>query len=245
MAQIPYRHDGKVALVTGSGPGIGSAMAIELGRCGAKVVVDYANSRKSADKLVEEIKALGTDAIALRANIRNVPEISKLMDKSVAHFGGLDIFCSNTGVVSFQNLRDVTERFDRDFSLNTRGQFFVARKAYCHLNTGWRKILMSSNTVKAPNVPQHAVHSGSKGAINSFVRVMAKYCGHKKITANAVAPDGTVTDMFRDVAQHYISNGDTYEQLKQVAARASPLTRNGYPVDMARAVCFLESDKVE
>lgn len=106
---IPYRLDGKVALVTGSGRGIGAAMAIELGRCGANVIVNYANSRDSAEKLVDEIKALGTDAIALKANIRNVPEIVKLMDEAVAHFGGLDIVCSNAGVVSFQHLGDVTE----------------------------------------------------------------------------------------------------------------------------------------
>lgn len=119
---IPYRLDGKVALVTGSGRGIGAAMAIELGRCGAKVIVNYANSHDSAEKLVNEIKALGTDAIALKANIRNVPEIVKLMDEAVAHFGGLDIVCSNAGVVSFQHLGDVTEvhsLFSRPFFLTS------------------------------------------------------------------------------------------------------------------------------
>lgn len=109
VPHIPYRLDDKVALVTGSGRGIGAAMAIELGRCGAKVIVNYANSRDPAEKLVNEIKALGTDAIALKANIRNVPEIVKLMDEAVAYFGGLDIVCSNAGVVSFQHLGDVTE----------------------------------------------------------------------------------------------------------------------------------------
>ncbi|KAL4887520.1 hypothetical protein BJY04DRAFT_204410 [Aspergillus karnatakaensis] len=245
---IPYRLDGKVALVTGSGRGIGSAMAVELGRCGAKVVVNYANSRESAENLVEEIRALGTEAIALQANMRNVPEITKLMDDTIAHFGGLDIVCSNAGVVSFQHLGDVTEEeFDRVFSLNTRGQFFVAREAYRHLNPGGRIILMSSNTAKDFSVPRHAVYSGSKGAIDSFVRVIAKDCGEKKITVNAIAPGGTISDMFRDVAQHYIPNGDKYsdEELKDMAAHASPLIRNGYPVDMARVVCFLASDEGE
>ncbi|KAL4784956.1 hypothetical protein BJX76DRAFT_356562 [Aspergillus varians] len=245
---IPYRLDGKVALVTGSGRGIGAAMAIELGRCGAKVVVNYANSRAPAEKLVEEIKALGTDAIALQADIRNVPETVKLMDEAVAHYGGLDIVCSNAGVVSFQHLGDVTEEeFDRVFSLNTRGQFFVAREAYRHLNPGGRIILMSSNTTKEFSVPRHSIYSGSKGAIESFVRVMAKDCGHKQITVNAVAPGGTVTDMFHDVAQHYIPNGEKYsaEQLKDMAAHASPLVRNGYPVDIARVVCFLASSEAE
>lgn len=112
------------------------------------------------------------------------------------------------------------EEFDRVFSLNTRGQFFVAREAYRHLNEGGRIILMSSNTAKDFSVPKHSLYSGSKGAIDSFVRVFAKDCGHKKITVNAVAPGGTVTDMFNEVSQHYIPNGEKYtaEERQQVSS---------------------------
>lgn len=218
---IPYRLDGKVALVTGSGRGIGAAMAIELGRLGAKVVVNYANAGDSAEKVVTQIKGFGTDAVAFKADVRQVPQTVKLMDDAVAHFGGLDIVCSNSGVVSFGHLGDVTEEeFDRVFSLNTRGQFFVAREAYRHLNEGGRIIMMSSNTAKDFSVPKHSLYSGSKGAIDSFVRVFAKDCGHKKITVNAVAPGGTVTDMFHDVSQHYIPNGEKYsaEERQQVSS---------------------------
>jgi tetrahydroxynaphthalene reductase len=69
---------------------------------------------------------------------------------------------------------------------------------------------MSSNTAKDFSVPKHSLYSGSKGAIDSFVRVLSKDCGHKKITVNAVAPGGTVTDMFHDVSQHYIPGGEKY-----------------------------------
>jgi tetrahydroxynaphthalene reductase len=106
---IPYRLDGKVALVTGSGRGIGAAMAVELGRCGAKVVVNYAHSKTAAEKVVAEIKALGSDAVAFQANVAVVPETARLMDDAIKHFGGLDIVCSNAGVVSFGHLGDVTE----------------------------------------------------------------------------------------------------------------------------------------
>jgi tetrahydroxynaphthalene reductase len=111
------------------------------------------------------------------------------------------------------------EEFDRVFSINTRGQFFVAREAYRHVNEGGRIILMSSNTAKDYAVPKHAIYSGSKAAIDSFVRVMALDCGKKKITVNAVAPGGTVTDMFYAVAKHYIPNSDDFsnEQLKEVS----------------------------
>ncbi|KAG6016310.1 hypothetical protein E4U43_003919 [Claviceps pusilla] len=245
---FPYRLDGKVALVTGSGRGIGAAMAVELGRLGARVVVNYVNSVDSANRVVSEIKSLGSDAVAVQADIRQVPQIVRLMDEAVKQFGGLDIVCSNSGVVSFGHFGDVTEEeFDRVFSLNTRGQFFVAREAYRHLNHGGRIILMSSNTARDFSVPRHSLYSGSKGAIDSFVRIFSKDAGDKKITVNAVAPGGTVTDMFHSCSQHYIPDGDKYsaEERQAMAAHASPLTRNGFPLDIARVVCFLASEEAE
>jgi tetrahydroxynaphthalene reductase len=216
---LPFRLDGKVALVTGSGRGIGAAMAIELGRAGAKVIVNYAKSKAPAEEVVSEIKNLGSDAVALQADVSKVPETIRLFQEAVKVWGGLDIACSNAGVVSFGHLEEVTEEeFDRVFTINTRGQFFVAREAYKNLNEGGRIILMSSNTAHAFAVPRHSIYSGSKGAIESFVKVLAIDCGKKKITVNAVAPGGTVTDMFHAVAQHYIPNGDQYtpQRLQEV-----------------------------
>lgn len=139
------------------------------------------------------------------------------------------------------------EEFDRVFSLNTRGQFFVAREAYKHLTPGGRIILTSSNTSKDFSVPKHSLYSGSKGAIDSFVRIFSKDCGDKKITVNAVAPGGTVTDMFHDVSHHYIPNGEkfTAEERQDMAAHASPLHRNGFPEDIAKVVGFLVSSEGE
>lgn len=130
---MPYRLDGKVALVTGSGRGIGAAMAIELGRNGAKVVVNYANSRESAEKVVAEIKSFGTDAIAMKADMRSVAEITKLMDDIVAHYGGLDIVCSNSGVVSFGHLEEVTEVWD--FPPSTPPEFIFTTHTHTHTLT--------------------------------------------------------------------------------------------------------------
>ncbi|TPX09879.1 uncharacterized protein E0L32_008901 [Thyridium curvatum] len=245
---IPGRLEGKVALVTGSGRGIGAAIAIHLAKLGAKVVVNYANSSESAEKVVREIKDLGTDAVAIKADVRQVPQTVKLFDEAVGIFGPLDIVVSNSGVVSFGHLKEVTEEeFDRVFSLNTRGQFFVAREAYRCLREGGRIILTSSNTSKDFSVPRHSLYSGSKGAIDSFVRILSKDCGDKKITVNAVAPGGTVTDMFHAVSQHYIPDGEKYtpEERQQMAAFASPLHRNGFPEDVARVVGFLASREAE
>ena len=218
------RLDGKVALVTGSGRGIGSAMATELARRGAKVVLNYANSADSANQLVQEIKKHGGDAIALKADVGNVSETIKLMDDAVEHFGQLDIVCSNSGVVSFGHVKDVTEEeYDRVMRINTRGQFFVAREAYKHLSVGGRIILMGSITGQAKGVPKHAVYSGSKGAIETFVRCMAIDCGDKKITVNCVAPGGIKTDMYHAVCREYIPNGDklSNDQVDEVSTGSS------------------------
>ena len=169
-------------------------MALELGRRGAKVIVNYANSAETAQEVVNAIKKSGSDAAAIKANVSDVDQIVKLFQEAVKVFGKLDIVCSNSGVVSFGHVSEVTpEEFDRVFTINTRGQFFVAREAYKHLSVGGRLILMGSITGQAKMVPKHAVYSGSKGAIETFVRCMAIDFADKKITVNAVAPGGIKT----------------------------------------------------
>lgn len=150
-------------------------MALELGRRGAKVVVNYANSTEAAEKVVAQIKENGSDAISIKANVSDPKQIKELFDQTVKHFGTeIDICCSNSGVVTFGHFADVEpEEFDRVFNINTRGQFFVAGEAYKHMKEGGRIILMGSITGQAKGVPKHAVYSGSKGAIETFVRCMA------------------------------------------------------------------------
>lgn len=250
-AAVPsYLLTGKVAVVTGSGRGIGRETALELARRGAKVVVNYANSEEAASKVVAEIKTFGkgADAIAIKANVSKVSDIISLFDQTVAHFGKLDIVCSNSGVVSFGHLKDVTEEeYDRVMAVNTRGQFFVAREAYRHMEIGGRIILMGSITGQAKGVPKHTVYSGSKGAIETFVRCMAIDCGDKKITVNAVAPGGIKTDMYQKVCKEYIPNGEnlTDAQVDEFAATWSPMNRVGMPIDIARVSAFLASEDGE
>ncbi len=149
-------------------------MALELGRRGAKVIVNYANSDAAAQEVVNQIKKHGSDAAAVKANVSQVEEIVRMFEEAHKKFGRLDIVCSNSGVVSFGHIKDVTpEEFDRVFNINTRGQFFVAREAYKHLEVGGRLILMGSITGQAKAVPKHTVYSASKGAIETFVRCMA------------------------------------------------------------------------
>jgi len=239
---------GKVALVTGSGRGIGREMAMELGRRGAKVIVNYANSDAAAQEVVDGIKKAGSEAVALKGNVSIVSDIINLFDQAVKQWGKLDIVCSNSGVVTFGHIKDVTEEeYDRVMNINTRGQFFVAREAYKHLSVGGRLIMMGSITGQAKGVPMHTVYSGSKGAIETFVRCMAIDFGDKKITVNCIAPGGIKTDMYHKVCREYIPNGAklTDDQVDEYAATWSPLHRVGLPIDIARVVCFLASQDGE
>jgi len=236
--------EGKVALVTGSGRGIGKEMALELARRGADVVVNYANSAGAAEKVCEEIRKMGRKSVAIKANVSNVAETIKLFEEAKEHFGKIHIVSSNSGVVSFGHLKDVTEEeFDRVFSINTRGQFFVAREAYKHLEVGGRIILMGSITGQAKGVPKHTVYSVSKGAIETFTRCMAIDCGDKKITVNCVAPGGIKTDMYHAVCKEYIPGGDKMDndEVDEYAKTWSPHDRVGQPLDVARVVAFLAS----
>ena len=125
-------------------------------------------------RLAKKIESMGHRAIAIQADVSKTPDTVYLMNEVVRRLGRLDICCSNSGVVSFGHLEDVTEaEYDRVMNTNTRGQFFVAREAYKHMEVGGRIILMGSITGQAKSVPKHAVYAGSKGAIESFTRCMA------------------------------------------------------------------------
>jgi 3-oxoacyl-[acyl-carrier protein] reductase len=189
--------DGKVALVTGSGRGIGRGIALELGQRGASVVVNYANAEAGAQDLVKEIENAGSKAVAIKADVSKVAEVARLFKEATAHFGRLDIVVSNSGTEVFKAEDQVTEEdYDRIFALNTKAQFFVAQNAYKALEHGGRIILMSSVAATMSGIPNHALYAGSKAAVEGFTRSFSTDCGHKGITVNAIAPGGVKTDMY-------------------------------------------------
>ncbi|RDW79577.1 putative versicolorin reductase [Coleophoma cylindrospora] len=234
---------GKVILITGSGRGLGRGIALELGQRGASIVVNYANSTKSAESLVQEIELSGSKAFAIKADVSKAKEVARLFKEAKEHFGKLDMVVSNSGTESFKPEEEVTEEdYDRVFGLNTRAQFFVAQQAYINLEQGGRIVLTSSVAAQMSGVPNHALYAGSKAAVEGFVRAFATDCGHKGITVNAIAPGGVKTDMFEQNAWHY-APGATIDtpiaDIEKGIASMCPLNRVAVPQDIARVVAFL------
>jgi len=235
-----------VALVTGAGRGIGRGIAIEFAKRGAKVVINYRSSESSANEVVKEIKSLGSDAVAIQADVTNIDEIAKLFEQGKKHFGHLDIVMSNSGTEDFTPLLDVTpEIYDNVFNTNTRSQFFVAQQAFKHLEVEGSVILMSSIAAGTRRPPHHSLYAGSKNAIKAFVRCLSTDMGSKRIRVNAIAPGGVKSDMFAHAAWRYMpppAHKDMgVENMEKALASITPLGRVADPIDIARVVCFLAS----
>lgn len=225
---------GKVAIVTGASRGIGQAVAERLGRDGAKVVVTYAGNRDKAEEVVSSIKGNGSDAIALPLDLTKLNEIRTLFQKTISHFGQLDILVISGGAPRLTKplVETTEEEFDSVFTFNAKGNFFALQEAVKHMADGGRIVTFSTPYTVQPQ-PNLSVIAGSKAAIEAFTFALAKEVGGRGIRVNAIMPGPTTTDSFASVV-----SDEEQEQLKQMA----PLQRLAEAEDIANAVAFLVSD---
>ncbi|MBW4545608.1 MAG: SDR family oxidoreductase [Symplocastrum torsivum CPER-KK1] len=223
---------GKVAIVTGSSRGIGRAIAEHLGKEGANVVVTYVGNRDKALEVVAAIKASGSDAIAIQVDMRNIAEIRSLFQKTLEHFGKLDILVNNAaGKNIFKLTAQMTEEeYDAMFEI-TKGVYFALQQAAQHIADGGRIVSLSTSGTVMP-IPTGGAYSGCKAAIEQFSTCLAKEVGGRGITVNTISPGVTETDGL-------VLN---QEQVNQLIAQ-TPLGRLGKPNDVASAVALLVSDE--
>lgn len=179
----------KVALITGAGRGIGRGCAIELGRRGCSVIVNYANSKSSADEVCAEIEKFGNGAkaVSIQADVSKVSEIQRLFQEAKAAFGKIDFVMSNSGTESWDKTEEITEeKFDHVFNLNARAQFFVGQAAYKYIEENGRVVLMSSIAAGLLGVKDHSLYNASKMAVIGIVKAFATDFGKRGITVNGI-----------------------------------------------------------
>lgn len=239
---------GKVALITGAGRGIGRGCAIELGKRGCSVIVNYVSSKGPAEEVCKIIQDFGNGAkaVSIQADVSKVSEIRRLFAEAKAAFGKIDIVMSNSGTESWDKTEEITEeKYDHVFNLNTRAQFFVGQEAYKTIESNGRIILMSSIAAGLLGVKDHALYNASKMAVIGFIKAFATDFGKRGITVNGVAPGGIKSDMFTQNAWHYIPGGTPdfpAAEIEKMMAEHCPLGRCALPEDVARVVAFLASD---
>jgi 3-oxoacyl-[acyl-carrier protein] reductase len=227
---------GKVAVVTGASKGIGAGIAEELAAQGAAVVVNYASSKEGADAVVAAITKAGGKAIAVGGSVAKPEDIEKLFAETKKAFGKVDILVNNAGVYGFNALENITaEDFDWMYGVNVKGLLLATKAAVALFPSEGGSIINIGSVASESGMPTSAVYSGTKGAVDSITRVLAKELGPRKIRVNSVNPGPVVTEGFKSTG---LEGGD-FEK-KMIAD--TPLGRMGQPDDIAAVVSFLASD---
>ena len=227
---------GKSALVTGGGRGIGRAICVLFGRLGARVAVNYARDEAAAAATVAAVQQAGGEAFAARADVSDPAQAGRLVEETVARFGSLDILVANHGIWKRASIDAMTpEQWDETLRINLGGVYAVVHHAARHMvpRRAGTMILIAS-TAGQRGEAHHSHYAATKGAILAFTRSLAAELAPHGIRVNAVAPGWVVTDMTRSVL----------EDPAQAAAalRPIPLGRPGTPDEIAGPVAFLASD---
>lgn len=227
--------NGKTAIITGAGRGIGKVIAIKLSQMGANVVINDIPSSSEADSTVEEIINNGGDAIAIKGDVRNQEDVNTLIDKTVEKFGAIDILVNNAGITRDTLLMKMTEKeWDDVLDINLKGAFNCI-KAVTRIMMKQRsgKIINMASVVGVMGNAGQANYSASKAGLIGLTKSVAKELAPRNINCNAIAPGFIKSDMTEklteSVKEQYLSN--------------IPLKRFGAPEDVAEVVAFLASDK--
>lgn len=226
--------EGKVALVTGASRGIGREIALELAREGCNVAVNYSGSEAKANEVVDEIKGLGREAIAIQCNVSDSDAVQAMVKETIGQFGSVDILVNNAGITKDNLLMRMKEaEWDDVININLKG-VFLCTKAVTRQMMKQRsgRIINISSIVGVSGNPGQANYVAAKSGVIGLTKTTAKELAPRGITVNAIAPGFISTDM-TDQLPEDVRN----EMLKQI-----PLSRFGDPQDIAKVVTFVASE---
>jgi acetoacetyl-CoA reductase len=227
---------GKVAIVTGASRGIGAVIAQYLAGAGSGIVINYASKVQRAEDVQAQIYAEGKagDVITLQADISDEHQAKALIDKTIEHFGRLDILINNAGITRDHTFRKMTPPEWREVvDTNLTGVFYCVHAATPHLiEQGNGQIINITSVIALSGNIGQANYAASKAGIIGFTKTLALEFARYNITVNCVAPGFIETDMLSKVPEEY----------KDKIRERIPLHRFGTPDDVAKAVRFLCTD---
>ena len=224
---------GKTALVTGASRGIGKAIALELGKNDANVIINYNRNQTEAEKVVKEIRSYGSHSIAVKADVSSFDEVSMMAEQIQKEFSKIDILVNNAGIIRDRSLGKMSlDEWHSVIDTNLNGLFYVTKQMLPMLKENGRIINISSIVGQYGNFGQ-ANYAAAKAGIIGLTKSLAKELGKKKITVNAVAPGFIKTDIIKDMPFFK----------RKIIRYMIPLKEEGNPEDVANAVVFLASEK--
>jgi enoyl-[acyl-carrier protein] reductase III len=231
--ELPFLN--KTALVTGSGRGIGRAIALLLAQKGADIIVNYVRNQKPAEEVVASIQAMGRRAVAVRANVGRLEDIDVLFQAVEEIFSGLDIFINNAASgFNRPAMQQKATGWDHTMNVNARALLFAAQKAVPLMEKrgeGWIVSISSPGGTRV--LPDYVAVGASKAALESLTRYLAVELAPANIHVNAVSPGIVLTDAL----QHFAALGDP--NVIPTVVKNTPAGCLVTPEDVAGVVAFL------
>lgn len=225
----------KVAIVTGSGRGIGKTIALRLAKAGANIVINDIGDPAPAESTAAEIKALNRESVVALGDVSSAADVTKIVETAATTFGKIDILVNNAGITRDRLLLRMTdEDWDKVIAINLRSVFLCTRAVlkYMTRQRSGRIISMASVVGIGGNAGQ-ANYAASKAGIIAFTKSIAKEVGSRGITVNAIAPGFIESQMTQELD----------EARREEMRKRIPLGSAGTPQDVAEAVAFLASDE--
>ena len=232
--------DGKVAVVTGASRGIGAAIALELGKKGASVILTYtsASSEALAAKVLDEIKASGSSGTTIKADMSNLEEVKNLAKRALEFSENkVDIIVNNAGVSMNAMLGDIDlDHYQKQYDVNVRGPLFLTQHLLPHIQPGGRIVNISSVSARGGFAAQ-TVYGATKAALEAMTRSWAnEFAQSKQITVNAINPGPVESDMWNAAGEAI------HATVKKMVAGTPSGNRIGQPNDIAKIVGFLAEE---
>jgi glucose 1-dehydrogenase len=243
MNQI-QRLKGQSALITGANSGIGKAIAMEMAKEGARVVINYVTKEEAVQEMLSEIKSFGGTAIAIKADVSREDQVKTMFIQMIRTFGTIDILVNNAGLQKDSAFIDMSlEDWQLVLNVNLTGQFLCAREAAKEFlrrgmvpdrSSALGKIICMSSVHQTIPWGGHVNYATSKGGVNMMMKSIAQELGEHKIRVNSIAPGAIKTPI-------NVSAWSTPEAEAKLL-ELIPYNRVGEPIDIARAAVWLASD---